>query len=777
MKEKKHFFYAAKKGLIAFGLLLMYSSAVAQDVKFSLNEKGQLEYLYYPDCRIDTVAFNQKEFAGPALLLNDEALPLSGTNDRMHFKGSEKGLEYSLAYSADKGSMGIKVTCTNISGKDMDNIRFSMHLGINSNMISYPQWRPIYFPTLLKCEKTHFWGYFMNPNGGILTIASPDPIASYRMQYNNSLKYEFSSGHLIHTATLDLLQGGKLPEENPENCDGLKQGESRTWNIYLKGVDDLAKVESAVVEHTRAPFIQSPLFTVKEGEAFRFIVTSSRKPQAKLMTPGGKGQRISLKALGNGKYQGEYTPREKQGVYRLYVSDGKRTSQGWFSVRHSWPDYVKAARQATIDYPQKASSHTESWYGLLSAYLAKIYYPDPVADAAVEEKFNEIYPLMYDTETFMPTSWQDRIQNHAMMASVFAMRYRSSKDAKDLFVASTLADFLISKQTADGAYRNRKTHYTSVIYIAKAIMEVMEQEKEMAAKSEHWAAIYQRHFQSVKKAMDELVRNLDNIQTEGENTFEDGMIACSYTQLAMFALLQPEGSAERERYLKAAEYFVSGHRCLSQLLIPDSRVRSASIRFWEAQYDVLTYPNLTNSPHGWSAWRIYGLKYLYQLTGKERYLTDMMNGMGSCAQLLNPKTGKLNWSFVADPYVEVKYFVEDEHNKGKGVRKERVLGREYVPMISDWYKAPKDKFVTGYWGYDGGCCDNDVHEIFKCMGEVALTSAYFHVREDGGYIAWNCTVQKRGDLFVIVPDEAVVDTLYTNAPQRLETEMEVVGVP
>lgn len=765
--------------LIASLLFVLFFSPIAlwgQDVKFELNEKGQLSYLYFPSHNMDTVAFNQEVFAGPSLLLDGQILPLSKSNNGLVFVGSQKGLSYSLKYSVENGSMRIAVSCKNMSKADMENIHLSMYIGINNCMKSYPEWRSIYFPTLLKCEKTHFWGYFMNPNGGILTIASPDPVASYHLQYNNSSE-NFNSGHLIYTSTLDLLRPGSLPEENPVNCSRLKKGESRSWSIYLASAKDLSDVPSVVSKYTQAPFIQSPLYTVKKGDPFKFTFNTTKKPNVKIVTPSEIKHNVAVRFLGNGQYEAEYTPKDEEGVYKLYVSEGKKVSQGWFSVRYSWSDYIKAARQASLDYRQKASSHTESWYGFLSAYLAKAYFPDSNTDAKVEEMFDEVYPLMYDRETFLPTSWHDRIQNHSMMASLFVLRYKASRDKQDLYAASALADFLLSKQTPDGAYRNGKVHYTSVIYIAKSIMEVMEMEKELAATSDYWASTYQRHYASVKKAMDELVLNLDNIQTEGENTFEDCMIASSYGQLAMFALLQPEGSVDRNRYLKAAEHFLKGHRCLSQLLIPDSRVNGASIRFWESQYDVLTYPNFINSPHGWSAWRIYGLKYMYQLTGEERYLTDMMNALGSCAQLLNPKTGVLNWAFVSDPYVEVKYFMEDSTQKGKGVHVDKVVGRQYIPMISDWYRAPKNTWVSGYWKYDGGCCDNDVHEIFKCMGEVALTSAYFHLRDDGTFITWNCTVQKEGKIWRVVPDENIIETLYTNVQQQaIKSDLNVIKV-
>ena len=68
-------------------------------------------------------------------------------------------------------------------------------------------------------------------------------------------------------------------------------------------------------------------------------------------------------------------------------------------------------------------------------------------------------------------------------------------------------------------------------------------------------------------------------------------------------------------------------------------------------------------------------------------------------------------------------------------------------MISGWYRCGEQK-VTG--AYDicplinekgeyiqvdiqGGCCDNDVHEIFKCLEETFLNKA-FAAREENGEI-------------------------------------------
>ena len=55
-----------------------------------------------------------------------------------------------------------------------------------------------------------------------------------------------------------------------------------------------------------------------------------------------------------------------------------------------------------------------------------------------------------------------------------------------------------------------------------------------------------------------------------------------------------------------------------------------------------------------------------------------------------------------------------------------VIGEEYVDMISYWWRAPKNTWVPGYTAMggavtQGAACDNDVHEVFKALGEVALT--------------------------------------------------------
>jgi hypothetical protein len=198
---------------------------------------------------------------------------------------------------------------------------------------------------------------------------------------------------------------------------------------------------------------------------------------------------------------------------------------------------------------------------------------------------------------------------------------------------------------------------------------------------------------------------------------------------------------------------------------------------------------MMNSPHGWSAWRLYGLRSLYELTGDPAYLRDAMNGLGSCAQTIHPVTGELRWSFIMDPSVSVGVFTPFSDNPNKGRCVPATVGEQYLPMISGWYRAPANTKVTGYWGGksngtglgsgetwpstwttsgvqggDGGSCDNDVHEIFKCLEEIALTSSYLIVGSDGSVETWNGTSQLIGDTLVVTPAESVVNRVHVNRP-------------
>ena len=164
-----------------------------------------------------------------------------------------------------------------------------------------------------------------------------------------------------------------------------------------------------------------------------------------------------------------------------------------------------------------------------------------------------------------------------------------------------------------------------------------------------------------------------------------------------------------------------------------------------------------SSPHGWTSWKTYATWYLYQLTGEEHYLRETMDTLGACVQLIDAQSGRLRWAFVPDPYVCARAWQPDPDRPGQGVYQEKVIGEQYIEMLSGWWKAWPGEAVNGYInsriitahapGVDpndnrGACCDNDVHETFKCLEEVALTSAYVLERPDGRIVTWNCTARR-----------------------------------
>jgi len=544
-------------------------------------------------------------------------------------------------------------------------------------MDNYPSWNEKLFPTLMRCEKTHFWGYAMSPQGYILGISSPDPIASYSIVYKQYL-------HRIYTVSLDLLNPGPLPLRHPQSLDFLSAGQSRKWTVFLEEVKDLENIKPQLSKTIKAPMIEIDRYTIEPGKAAIIKVYSDEEISLQVNMPDDTICSLSVDNAGESIYSCQFKPENGFGVYTLKATSvSGKISEAKICLRRPWSWYLKQARREAIRCRQKASTHVESYYGLSSMFLAQKYFPDAVLDGQSEAVFNEIYPLMYDAEKKMPkvSSHPDRIQNSALMASFLVDRYQATGDLWNLQQASGLVDFLLTMQKPDGGFYNKNTHYTSVIYIAKSIMEVMLEEKIIGKTQPQWHQVYERHYNAVRRAIDDLERKRDNVQTEGEHTFEDGMISCSFSQLAMFACIQSDAEL-RNKYKLAALELASKHRCLSQIIIPDCRMNGGSLRFWESQYDILTTPNMMNSVHGWSAWRIYGLWYIYLLTGDENWLQQTQNAIGSCVQVIDNQTGKLRWGFVPDPYIKANVWIENPQEPGKGHRASKIIGEQYMEMIS-----------------------------------------------------------------------------------------------
>ncbi len=715
------------------------------------------------------IPFQSGAYGGPSWYLIREGQARSlrlrqPDPERPRFVASLEGLTFSIEYLEAGGRLAIRSSIENGSDARVESIRAGIRLGLDTYMDHYPEWNRKFFPTLMRCEKTHLWGYAMTPKGRVLAIASPDPVASYNLEY-------IGRGHHIGTAQIEFLNPGPLPDRHPQDLGSLDAGEKRTWTVYLQEVDGLEAVKPAVAELTGAPAIEIDRYTAAAGRKRVITLYGEGDVTWEVVGSDAKAPKATGEVTPDGGRLYTFDPGDKPGICTLKATADGKTSEAMVSVRHPWSWYLRRAREAAVRYPSKANACVEGQYGFFSALLARKHFPDPELDEQLESQFQDVYTLLYDREKLLPLIIPNRIQNTAAWIGLLTDHYEATGDIGSLEDAAGLVEFLISWQGEDGAYRNHGTHYTSVLYCAKLIMEAMEAEKELIH-DPVWAERYERHLASVTRAIDDLQRRRDNVQTEGEQTFEDGMIGCTALQLGLYALTLAEPE-ERQKYVDASLFMWRAHQCLNQTIIPDSRMNGATLRFWEAQYDVMTYPNMMNSPHGWSAWNIYGTYYLYLLTGEEEFLRFTMNALGSCVQVIDGETGDLRWAFISDPYIEASVFYEDPENPGQGLWRPEIIGEEYRPMVSDWWRVPEGQVAGGYVGHldvPGAACDNDIHEVFKCLEEVALTAAYVLEREDGELLGWNCDVKRKDGKITVTPAEEIVSRVHMN----LQDESRVV---
>ena len=153
-------------------------------------------------------------------------------------------IDFSYSYETNDDYIKLKIKIENNSGFDFyaDNVYFK--LGIDSLMIKYPDWRNKFFPTLLRLEKTHFYGYFCSPEGQALAIIGDKPIASYDVLYAHPSTPFYNKGHRIYNTSLVFFNNGKAADRLPQNQKILKNGQTYQNTIYLiplKNLDNFKK--------------------------------------------------------------------------------------------------------------------------------------------------------------------------------------------------------------------------------------------------------------------------------------------------------------------------------------------------------------------------------------------------------------------------------------------------------------------------------------------------------------------------------------------------------
>ena len=714
----------------------------------------------------DTIPFFKKESnAGPAFYMeqNDQkSLAQWMPDGYLSYRAVLDEVECRLTYTQWKGQPAFKVQLLNLGNVPFQPTKAGIRLGIDTYMDQYPDWFGKYFPTLLRNERTHFYGYMQTPSNHMLAIASPDPIASWSVDYN--LGYQdpaphWFMGHRIESLNLDLMNTLPLPLHHPQNLWKLQQGEKKEWMLVLAEVTQTKQFEQLVHQLIDAPMIDIPQTTYRKGESASFKVHASPKARITVWDDSQNSLPVQITKKGGAMMQVKCT-LPKVGLYTVRVEDQNKQTEGVLSVHSSWQWTLEQARLGALKYHQKATSHIESWYGFHSAFLAAKYFPSKELDEQLSARFDYLYDLLHTGAPAQPKYFAFRIQNTSGTIGMLVDKYQAFGKVSDLEKASQLADWLIKNwQREDGAYVNRNVVYTSVLYVAKSILELTMAERELGKQDPRWAAAADRHYRSAKRAVDQLVVSQGDFETEGELTFEDGMISCSALQIGLMGLMQEDKTA-RDHYTKAMLDILHSHDCLAQLHVPDARRRGGTMRYWEAQYDVQMLPNMFNSPHGWSGWRAYATYYAYLLTGDERWLLESYNATGAFSHLIDYKTGQLHWAFVVDPYLKVKQACSaDTHVTADSLSfgnphpelydtRNFVIGEQYVNMISDWQTVNTQ--------------DNDVHELFKFMGESMLNNAFVIERSDGSIKGYNCKVRSRKGQLEVIADEKQMTNLHCN---------------
>ena len=730
-----------KKSCLIIGTLLWGMSAFAQTTIWKrsgwecrISDKGTLEQIVFKGSqRNDTVPFfHDKSNAGPSFYANmgNGNIKADWIPDGYRsYRATIDGVECRLTYKEWKGQPAMEVTLENKGNVPFQPVKAGLKLGIDTYMDKYPDWFGKYFPTLMMNEKTHFYGYLQTPSGHTLGVVSPQPVASWSVDYN--LGYQdpaphWFMGHRIESLNLDLMNALPLPQHCPQDLWVLKQGERKTWTIAFVDINTPGEFEETIHKVAAVPMIRMPQTVYQPKETAIFEVLASA-PTVEVTDSKGELQKVTVKSKsGNVKEISCTLP--SVGLYTVKVTDGDKQSQGVLSAHASWEWTMEHARKGALKYHQKATSHIESWYGFHSSFIAARYFPEKQLDEALRSRFDYLFGLLHDQTKMVPLYHASRIQNTSGTIGLLVDKYEAYGDVEDLKKASRLADWLMNTwQRKDGAYVNHNTVYTSVIYVAKSMLELTLVERELGKTESMWK--------------------------------EAGMISCSALQIGMLALMQQD-EKERKHYTDAMLQILNSHDCLTQLRVPDARRRGGTMRYWEAQYDVQMLPNMFNSPHGWSGWRAYATYYAYLLTGEERWLKETFNAMGAFSNLIDFRSGDLRWAFVVDPYLKVKqacsadtHVTEDSLSFGNPHpelydTREFVIGEQYVNMISDWQTVNTQ--------------DNDVHELFKCIGEAMLTNAFVVEQPNGEVIGYNCRVTRQGNRLTVKANEKQIVNLHCN---------------
>lgn len=383
-----------KRKHLFLGSILCGMSAFAQTTVWKHNgwearvsDKGCLEQIIFKDKQgNDTIPFFHpgQGNCGPSFYAETSGKETTATwipDGYLSYRATIDQVECRLTYQVWKGQPALKVTLENKGNVPFQPTKAGLKLGIDTYMDKYPDWFGKYFPTLMRNEKTHFYGYLQTPAGHALGIVSPQPVASWSVAYN--LGYQdppphWFMGHRIESLNLDLMNALPLPERNPQDLWMLKQGEAKTWIVAFINIHPLEEFEQSVHKIAGIPMIRIDQTTYNPGETASFEVLSGSK-DIKVFDDKGQELKVAIQTQGSQARKVSCILPET-GLYTVRVKDQGKETEGILSVHPSWRWTMEQARRNALKYHQKATSHIESWYGFHPSFIAAGYFPDKRLD-------------------------------------------------------------------------------------------------------------------------------------------------------------------------------------------------------------------------------------------------------------------------------------------------------------------------------------------------------------------------------------------------------------
>ncbi|MBV7390955.1 hypothetical protein KUA55_09695 [Enterococcus sp. ALS3] len=255
-------------------------------------------------------------------------------------------------------------------------------------------------------------------------------------------------------------------------------------------------------------------------------------------------------------------------------------------------------------------------------------------------------------------------------------------------------------------------------------------------------------LKTAEKLADHICQRGLNFPTEGEQSTEDGSMACSALSLLYaYKHIQP-----KKEYLNTAKLILDKHRVL-ELNGADSRLFYSSLRFWETMYETRSWGPSINGGHAWSLWTAEAKLLYSEITDdyqafKEAYCGFMAtlsnmdeNGGIFCCYTPDMLPGKPHsYDLYLENQIEKGNFIDLYETSTKFAQSQPT----HSYSTSGTYTLIK---ATEYWNRIAGIDFTDYTAINGLLENTTFTLAI----ENEGTLLINGLPEE--ELFIILPPE------------------------